>query len=262
MKNSSAKSFFLRPFVPRLGYRHIFLEDGDRHSMLHVQNPFSFFAPESPHVARASVRLFDQYGRRLGLRKFDILPFGMLAIDIRELGIDLRGTTLGTISVDLRPPRAYRRYLHKLTNGVAHIASPFWMRFFDGRGSQAFVHAIEADRTRLHGLPWPLTVFGLRHTPSGQWTSSREIRLKDATSASAFVVNHSRRQLRTVCTWSTESDDFKTNLHLRRREVREIEIEATQGENAFLSLSTLATPNAKPYVLVRSRSGLFGLTHG
>lgn len=248
--------------MPRLGYRHIFFEDGERHSMLHVQNPFSFFAPDSNHQATAWVRLYDQFGLLLGVREFEIQSFGMLAVDIREFDIDLRGATLGTISVDLQPPRAYERYIRGLTDGVARISSPFWMRFFDDCGSQAFVHSIEADRTKFHGLPWPLAIVGLGRLPGGGWASSREIPLDDAESASAFVVNHSRRQLNTVCTWSAGAKEFSTDLRLRPREVREVKIVAPSNGTVVLSLSALSTPNAKPYVLVRARSGLFGLTHG
>lgn len=254
----------LRLFVPRLVYQHVFLEDGRRHSMIHVQNPFSFFDPWHPHLARAVIRLFDERGRRLKSISVPIPSFGTLALDVRELGIDeLTGGT-GTLSVDIVPPRRYKQYLRDSTPGVALIASPFWVRFFDDEGSQAFVHSIEADRTRMRGLPPIVDRLAIGATSGGAWESSRTVSLGRGESATALVVNHSRSNYETVVRWTnrTSGEVVSTPVSVPLRGVTTVRTPAHFVGQVYLSVDRLSTPNAKPYVLVKNKQGQFGLTHG
>jgi len=250
--------------VPRMAYRHMFIEDGSRHSMIHVQNPFSFFDPWHDHVARAVIDLHDHTGRRLGTARFEIPAFGTLAVDLRDLMIDRRGSHIGTVGVDLLPPRSFRRHLRRIAPGVPHIASPFWVRFFDDIGSQAFVHSIKADRDRLRGLPRPIGRLTLRATPGGRWESNRTIRLAPGSTAVAFLVNHARSTFETTCSWAKVDggDVVTTPLRVEARGVASISSPPGFSSEVFVSVSHLSTPNAKPYVLVESSDGKFGLTHG
>lgn len=255
---------FTRRVVPRLAYRHIFFEDGTRHSMVHVQNPFSFFDPWGDHSAVAIVELCDRMGRRLGKERFEIPAYGCLAIDVRDLGIPLNGQTLGTVALDLAPPRDYGRYLQRIATGVPRIASPFWVRFFDEQGSQAFVHSIEADRERFRGLPPFVNRLALRQIPGGPWESNRTIPLSRETTATAFIVNHSRTSLESVCIWSEISSgtEARTSLKVRPRGVEVVSTPAGMTGSVYFSTTRLSTPNAKPYVLVENSDRMFALTHG
>ena len=60
------KTLVASRYTPRLAYTHIFIEDGCRHSMLHVQNPFSFFWPQGAPIAEARISLNDSDGKLVG----------------------------------------------------------------------------------------------------------------------------------------------------------------------------------------------------
>lgn len=253
-----------RLLVPRLAYRHLFFEDETRHSMIHVQNPFSFFDPWQDHSAVAVVELCDRMGRRLGTETFKIPAYGSLAVDVRDLGISLDDRPFGTVSLDLVPPRDYVRYLRKIAPGVPRIASPFWVRFFDDRGSQAFVHSIEADRERFRGLPPLVGRLALRQIPGGPWESNRTIPLSEGSTATAFIVNHSRTVLESECTWwGVDSGvEARTTISVRPRGVETVSTPVGMTGRVYLSTTRLSTQNAKPYVLVENSNRLFALTHG
>ena len=260
---SFPKRFFFRRYVPRFAYTHIFLNSAMRHSMLHVQNPFSFFWPSESLEARAEISLNDANGKMIGKWQKTIPPFGMLAISIQEILSELRCTEeLGTITLDLVPPKKYERYLHSLNRSDARIASPFWMRFFDDFGSQAYVHSIEADRTRIYGVPRIISRFISKKDSRVTWSSDRTIRLDVGESATAYIVNHSRQKLCCTASWnSPTSGEIKaTNFIISRKGVVEFSVEYP-GE-VFLSVDPVSTSNAKPYVLVQLASQQFALTHG
>lgn len=260
---SFPKRFFFRRYIPRFAYTHIFFNSATRHSMLHVQNPFSFFWPSEFLEARAEISLNDAGGQMLGKLQRTIPPFGMLAISIQEILSDLRSTAeLGTITVDLVPPKKYEKYLHALNRSDARIASPFWMRFFDDLGSQAYVHSIEADRTQIYGVPRIISRLISNKGSRVAWSSDRTIHLDDGESATAYIVNHSSKRLSCTASWNSPTlGKIKTaNFSIPRKGVVLFTVESSGA--TYLSVDPISTSNAKPYVLVQSASKQFALTHG
>ena len=257
------KRFFFSRYIPRFAYMHIFLNSATRHSMLHVQNPFSFFWPSESLAARAEISLNDANGKIIGKLKKTIPPFGILAISIQEILSEPRSTAeLGTITLDLVPPKKYEKYLHSLNRSDARIASPFWMRFFDDLGSQAYVHSIEADRTQIYGVPRMISRLISNKGSRVVWSSDRTIHLDDGESATAYIVNHSSNKHSCTASWnSPTSGVIKTaEFAIPRKGVRAFPVEYSGA--IYLSVNPISTSNAKPYVLVTSASQQFALTHG
>ena len=260
---SFPKRFFFRRYIPRFAYTHVFFNIATRQSMLHVQNPFSFFWPSESLEARAEISLNDAGGKMLGNLQKVIPPFGMLAISIQEILSDLRSTAeLGTITVDLVPPKKYEEYLHALNRSDARIASPFWMRFFDDLGSQAYVHSIEADRTQIYGVPRIISSLISNKGSRVAWSSDRTVHLDDGESATAYIVNHSSKRLSCTASWNSPTlGKIKTaNFSIPRKGVVLFTVESSGA--TYLSVDPISTSNAKPYVLVQSASKQFALTHG
>jgi hypothetical protein len=256
-------STLISKFTPRFAYTHIFIADESRHSMLHVQNPFAFFWPDGNPVASVHVFLNSSSGEQLGHVVHELPPFGTLALSISDVLQELgRTADFGTITVDIVPPLEFRKYLHSLTDGAVRIASPFWMRFFDEIGSQAYVHSIEADRTQVRGLPTIFSRILTRKNTSTRWSSDRTIRLEYNESAIAFIVNHSRRIH--ICTASWVSPQTGTivtqKFTISPKGVSQFSV--MHHGDVFLMVDSISTSNAKPYVLVQSPSRQFALTHG
>ena len=260
---SFPKRFFFRRYIPRFAYTHIFLNSATRHSMLHIQNPFSFFWPSESLEARAEISLNDASGKMIGKLQKTIPPFGMLAISIQEILSELRCTAeLGTITLDLVPPKKYEEYLHSLNRSDARIASPFWMRFFDHLGSQAYVHSIDADRTQIYGVPRLISRLISNKGSRVAWSSDRTIHLDDGESATAYIVNHSSKRHTCTASWNSPTlGKIKTaDFSIPRKGVVAFPLEYTGA--IYLFVNPISTSNAKPYVLVQSVSQQFALTHG
>jgi hypothetical protein len=250
-------------YTPRLGYTHIFIEDESRHSMLHIQNPFSFFWPEGSPVAEAQISINNSEGKLIGSATRKIQPFAMLALSVhdlmQELGEDI---SLGTITVDLVPPRAYCEYLKSINGSDGRISSPFWMRFYDDSGSQAYVHAIEADRTRVHGVPRFISYLITRRDTSSAWASDRTIRLEEGETAVAYIVNHGRRTNYCNASWVSPENGKLYSAELKIESKGVVEFPVSLVGDVYLSVSQISTSNAKPYVMLISAKNQFALTHG
>lgn len=256
-------SLLFRRFTPRLAYTHIFIEEECRHSMLHVQNPFSFFWPEGLPSATVRISLNSSSGKALGQVKREIPPFGTLAISVSDILKSLEKIAdLGTITVDIVPPPEFRKYLHTLTDGVARISSPFWMRFFDEIGSQAYVHSIEADRTQIYGVPRFFSRVFARRDSSVQWSSDRTIRLSEGEKAIAFIVNHSRRVHTCTASWISPQTGTVTTKVCTIASKGVVQFSVMHPGDVYLVVDTISTSNAKPYVMVQSQSEQFAITHG
>ena len=252
-----------RHFTPRLAYTHIFIEDECRHSMLHIQNPFSFFWPAGATIAKARISLNNREGKLLGCVSREIQPFATLALPINELLKQIgEVSSIGTITVDLVPPRAYCEYLRPHNDGDGRIASPFWVRFYDDLGSQAYVHSIEADRTRVHGVPRFISYLITRRNTSTVWASDRTIQLEENETARAYIVNHSRRTNRCTASWVSPKSGTLCSEYFIIRSKGVVEFPISHVGEIFLSVSRISTSNAKPYVMLISATNQFSLRHG
>ena len=259
-----AKKLVIGSRVPRLAYRHLFVEDETTRSMIHVQNPFSFIDPEGAHEGRVEIEGFDKDGRSIGVTSKVLGTFASLALPVRELDFDFTGVEHGTVTVDIEPSKSFEAHVRRIAPGIPRIGSPFWMRFYDQLGSQAFVHSIEADRTRFRGLTWPLSKIGLSARDDEPWSSHRSIELAASDSAIAFVINHSGKTFTTNCQWRAQTGDViaEEQMEIPAGGVRVFPTPKQHCGTVHLHLSRLSTPNAKPYVMTRTQSRLFGLTHG
>jgi len=257
------KDLLISRYTPRLGYTHIFIEDELRHSMLHVQNPFSFFWPQGAPIAEALISLNSPEGKFLGSVTRTIKPFATLTLSVHELLQQLgKDIPLGTITVDLVPPRAYCEYLEPNNGGDGRIASPFWMRFYDDLGSQAYVHSIEADRTKVNGVPRFFSYLITRRNTSTAWESDRTICLEEGETAVAYIVNHSRRNHHCTASWISPESGELSSKDFKIQSKGVVEFPISHIGEAFLSVDRISTSNAKPYVMLISISNQFALTHG
>ncbi len=255
-----------RFLCPRLAYTHIFVQDKSMQSMIHVQNPFSFFWPDGNTRAKALVELRDEQGYLLSKLSRQIQPFGTLALAIDDL---LYGLTekpyFGSITVDLIPTLKYRRHLRKLTDGIPLIASPFWMRFFSSSGgSQGYSHSIDADRATVRGVPAILARYFTSKDAGFAWESSRSIDLDASSFAQGFVVNSSKETKALTISWRNLDEQIIIQKCCLLPSLGVLEISTPRGlaDEVHLVVDPLPTPNAKPYVFVFQESGEFGFTHG
>jgi len=256
--------FALGSSVPRLAYRHLFISNGSIDSMLHVQNPFSFFDPHGHHRALVAIETFDADGTLIGSFDQELAPFASLAKPVVEVVGNRCASGFGSVTIDILPPPKFRDYLRRSTDKIPRIASPFWVRFWDDSGSQAFVHSIEADLTKFRGVAWPLSRVLIRKPTQARRESDRTISVGEDMSVEAFVVNHSRTTLTTDCQWVSldRGIESESRIQIEPRGTSLVSLPEEITGNIFLRLSRLSTPNAKPYVIVRNHEGLFGLTHG
>ncbi len=249
--------------TPRFAYMHIFIEDNSTSSMLHIQNPFAFFWPQGEPEVTVRVSLNSEEGKKLGEARRRLPPFGTLPLPITELLREMnQSCKKGTITVDLVPSRAYKRHLRSLSVGVGRIASPFWMRFHDDLGSQAYVHSIEADRTRIRGLPRIVSRIITRRDTSTAWSSDRTISLDTGESATAFIVNHSRRVHSCSASWVSPHSGVVVSERFIIQPKGLVQFRTEHVGEVFLSVDKISTSNAKPYVMVQSSDTRFALTHG
>lgn len=252
-----------RRVTPRFAYMHIFIEDGSTSSMLHVQNPFAFFWPEGNPAVKVRIALNTDTGKKLGMATKMLPPFGTLPLSIGELLLEMNQTcTTGTITVDLVPSPDYKQHLQALSDGLSRIASPFWMRFHDELGSQAYVHSIEADRTRIRGIPRIVSRIITCRDTSTVWSSDRTISLDFGESATAFIVNHSRRVHSCSASWVSPHSGVVTSERFSIQPKGLVQFRTEHVGEIFLSVDKISTSNAKPYVMVQSSDTRFALTHG
>ena len=250
--------------VVRLGYLHMFLADGQFHSTIHVQNPFSFFDPSGEHSALVRVGLFNRDGKKIAQEAFSLGPFESLHKDVEDLAPRAACGSYGTVSVDIQPPPAYRKFLKQNSVGFANIASPFWMRLSHDNGSEAYVHSIEADRSRLYGVPSLISKFVLNSDTDSCWESDRTISLGKGESVKAFLINHSAKDVSPEIQWRGRDGSALASqrLEIPSRGIRSLEFGGEYSGDVYASVTGLPTPNSKPYVMVFTPTGQFGLTHG
>jgi hypothetical protein len=233
--------------------------------MIHIQNPFSFFWPDGNALAKAEIEIRDSTGTLVKLASVVIEPFGTLALSVRSLFHDAILPELGTITIDLIPPKQYVHYLRKFADGVPITASPFWMRFFSTEnGSQGFTHSIEADRAKPRGI----SKFAARYVFPKEigtfWESHRTIDLTSSHSALGIIVNYSSSELELDLSWVGNQGRIVAEKKsvLPPRGILKLETPIGCSDLVFLRATRLPTPNAKPYVFVFNKSGQFGFTHG
>ncbi len=253
-----------RAALPRFAYTHIVIEREHVHSMIHVQNPFSFFRPEEPPHAVAHLSLHDVDGRHVAKTCLTIPPFGTLALPMPKVFPEMsKNDFLGTIRLDLRPPTEYHKHVLSNYENVRRLGSPFWIRLSSESGSQGYVHSIELDHKRVSGfdcIPGRMLFRDLHQNP---WTSHRTIDLTPQWKATAFLINHSPKKCVQSLEWrdTTGATISETRRSLRPRAMMELSTPEKFEGSVFLMSSGLATLNGKPYVIVDGPTG-FGFTHG
>lgn len=264
--NNFKRAIGSRILNPRLAYTHLFVDDTVMNSMIHVQNPFSFFWPDGEPIATASIEARNSSGILVKKAVYSIQPFGTLALDLHLFLADLpEKPAFGTVTIDLIPPKNYRHFLRQITNDVPIIASPFWVRFSSPiNSSQGYSHSIEADHAKTRGVPAFISRYFTSQELGGPWESNRLVSLYNSNFARGVIVNHSGETSEVTMSWRNQlgQDICQEERNLPPRGVLILDTPKNFNGDVYLSVNQLPTPNAKPYVFVFEHSGEFGFTHG
>jgi hypothetical protein len=152
--------------------------------------------------------------------------------------------------------------------------SPFWMGFFDERGSVAYIHSIDQNYGDVFGVG---RVAGLayraRWQRGGPWTSKRLIEARALSQLDAFLVNHSPVAGKTTLRWLAHpsgrvvhEQGLKVAGHgVARATLTSADIDRAGGlddQYLHLEVDDLLTSNGKPYLMARYGTGPFSLHHG
>lgn len=183
-----------REYVPRFAFAHFFLDADGIRSRLHIQNYYSFFFPDVPRTAEATVWLHSSNGRLLAKKLFNIPPFGQLYVELEDL-LGRRIENEGMIYVDLAPPRDVRPLVGRLLR-VEDLVSqtPFWVSYRDENENYMYVHSIDTFKGRVFGALWPLSLIFTRSRFNREaWKSWRLLDPRLLEELEIVVMNHGHK---------------------------------------------------------------------
>lgn len=267
MSNPSAR-------LPRRGYAHCFIEEHGVHSRLHLHHFYSLFLPDVREPVTARIQVYDAAGKRLGAVARTLQPFTSLTLPVADVLSELRSTAgLGTVAVDIDPADSYAQKLVEVGPPNAMAQSPFWMGYYDDRGSVAYIHSIDQYYGAVFGIGRLAGLaYRARWQRGGGWTSKRLIETEGMRSADAYLVNHSPSAGRTTLRWLTYPEGIvlsERTATVAAHGATRVSVTADDVSRAGngagsvrLEVDELLTGNGKPYVMVRYRDGPFSLHHG
>lgn len=260
--------------LPRRGYEHCFIEEEGVHSRLHLHHFYSMFLPDVNEPVEAHVHAFAADGTRLGTVTRRLQPLTSLVLPMPEVLAELGSSaTLGSVAVDIEPSAAYARKLVEIGPQNAMVQSPFWMGYYDDRGSVAYVHSIDQFYGAVFGVGRVAGMaYRARWQRSGDWASKRLIDTAGLRRADAYLVNHSSSAGQTTIRWRAHPDgetlaerSVSVQAHGAVRvgvTAEDVARASTSVERLRLEVDGLLTENGKPYVMLRYGDGPFSLHHG
>lgn len=181
---------------------------------------------------------------------------------------------MGTVVLDVEPAARHNQALIEAGPEGAMAQSPFWMGFFDDRGSVAYIHSIDQNYGDVFGVGRVAGMaYKARWRRGGPWTSKRLIEARGLRQLDAFLVNHSPASGRTTLRWLAHPSGATVVEHslevaghgVARATLTAADVERAgglDGEYLHLEVDDLLTSNGKPYLMSRYGAGPFSLHHG
>ena len=180
--------------------------DGNVDTLLLLQNYFSVFYPSSDTSTRGTISLFDNGGRFLGEKSFELAPFACAKFMVSSLIADLEvpeNPGFGTLESQLAVPP-----------GLVEEArgSYFWDRFYIGylssKGQPTFVHGI--DKTHIYREDKAQSHLWYGSGKRHQWAPEIPVDLEDYQRLWVIMINRTSRPSTTTLSVTDSNDQSKS----------------------------------------------------
>jgi hypothetical protein len=263
------KSFYRRflRFIPcrYQPYSHLFIENGEIESRIHIHNFLSIIWPEGQPSAMFVLTLKDTYGRELAQELVVVRPFNVFSDSIRNVFSNIDNfPSYGTLTVRLKADQRVRKYARSCSQGLVYFPSPFWMQYSSTSGSQAYVHSVGSEHTNPSRFDLLLNKLTNEKHVGPVWESGRVFEMHPKDSIDIYVLNQSSKRLSQNLKILNTDDVlvFSGTEFVDAGGVRCFSFFFDMPESIYLRIENLSNSNSKPYILIRSNNDKFALTHG
>ncbi|MQF67072.1 hypothetical protein FIM07_01350 [SAR202 cluster bacterium AD-802-F09_MRT_200m] len=245
---------------------YYWISDGDKDTVLVLQNFYSAFYPTLDTSTRGTVAIYDQNGGLLIEKSFKLAHSGAVKLRVSALLEDLPSAseaTFGTLEVKLAIPREV------ITTIQESRSFYFWDRFYIGYtnklGQTCFVHGVDKTNIYREGRADPVDWY--KKPKDHQWAPETPVDIADYHKYDVILINRTSETAATTLTLlDVEDRSLSWQVEIPPKGVRRFELDqhktASLNPNEMRMLVTgMATQFGRPMIFKEFRNGAISAMH-